>query len=104
MSKVLKFVILPVIFIAVTIYFIKRDINSALNLGFEGEVVSVIWKSRNHGLPLIEIRNYSNNKIVVFSHYKIALQKGDLKIGDKISKVRGKKQCYVNDTLLNCIK
>lgn len=104
MIRFLKLVMLPIVLLPVAIFFAKRDVDSALNLGFDGEVIAINWKSRNHGLPLIEVRDFSNSKVIVFSHYKITLREGDLNIGDKISKVKGEKQCHVNGIPLKCIK
>ena len=77
--------------------------NSALLLGFDGEVESINWKSKNHGWPLIRIKEV-NNRIVDFNHFKIILKAEDISVGDKIKKIEGEDMCLINNIKKKCLE
>lgn len=86
---------LIVIISLIALYVVRGEFSYATNLQFEGVVDDIAWVSENHQLPEFSILDKSENKILI-SHFTIALNKSDIKIGDKISKKYGSKFCIIN--------
>ncbi|MGY8870418.1 MAG: hypothetical protein ACKVJE_08270 [Pseudomonadales bacterium] len=80
-----------------------KDHNEAERQGFSGWVSFIEWKSRNHGMPLIEVSR-SNGTKIKFHHHRIILDSTQLKVGDLIAKVSGSKVCEINKSSVSCIK
>jgi len=71
-------------------------------LQFDGVVTAIDWKTRNHGMPLIEI-SASNKTKVKFNSNRIILDSSQLKIGDSISKTSDSIYCQVNGAKVQCL-
>ena len=104
MSIFLKIALMAVVLAPLAILDFQCSRSSIQDLGFEGVVLDIDWKSKNHGLPLIEILDLKRNKKIVFSNYLITLKNGDLSVGDRIIKKKGSKECFINDVAIICIK
>jgi len=61
----------------------------------EGLVVEIEWKSKNHELPKFTILNDIGKKIII-SHQSIILKKPVIKVGNRITKVKGSSYCEIN--------
>lgn len=103
MIKFFKFLLLAVPFLAFAVFVGVREHGAVERKAFSGRVTFIEWKSRNHGMPLIEIV-HSNGIEFRFHHHRIALDATQLKVGDTISKVEGSKMCDINQTPILCIR
>ena len=65
------------------------------NLQVEGEVISIVWRSNNHQLPIITILDDSGRKTEI-SHGTIILNKSNLDVGDRLVKNIGAEYCLIN--------
>ena len=104
MTRFFKFFLLALLLLPIAFIVFKCESNSTKNMKFDGEVVFIDWKSRNHNLPLIKIMDSSSKKEITFSHYTIVLKEGDLLVGDQISKSKGSRECVVNEVAKKCIQ
>jgi len=68
----------------------------------QGIVSSINWKSRNHGMPIIEIRD-KNGTTTKFSSNRITLIPEQLKVGDSFNKQSDSSSCEINDKLVRCV-
>lgn len=75
--------------------FMYFDSKAAEYYYFEGTVVDIEWKSKNHQRPKFTILDDEGENIVI-SHQSIILDKSVIKVGDKISKVKGSSHCEIN--------
>lgn len=103
MPKFLKFIALAIPVLGFGVFMSMRDHDAAERLAFSGEVSFIEWKSRNHGMPLIEVVR-SNGTKVKFHHHRIILDSTQLKVGDEIAKTAGSKLCEINEKSVLCIK
>lgn len=71
------------------------DARYAKNLEFEGEIVSIVWRTSNHGLPEIIIKEKNNNDKKL-SHFTISLKPKDINVGDYIVKKKGSMYSSIN--------
>lgn len=101
MSKFMKFIVILVIALPIVIMIARSNHNEILHFKVNGVVTEIIWKSRNHGMPMIKIRD--GNKIKTFQSNRITLNDSNLKVGDKIIKASGSKVCQINNIELDCI-
>ena len=67
-----------------------------------GWVSFVDWESRNHGMPLIEIKR-ENGTVIRFHHTRIALSSDQLNVGDRLIKESGSKYCDINGKSILCV-
>jgi len=61
-----------------------------------GKIIDINWRSKNHGEPIIYIRQ-QNNKIKEFKGNQITLTPQNTKIGDDFVKTKNSKYCLIND-------
>lgn len=73
----------------------RSELLYARHLQVEGIISSIKWKSANHQLPEIILLNEFGNKVVI-SHSSVALNKIDIKVGDKFLKKKGDNHCWIN--------
>jgi hypothetical protein len=88
---------------AIGIYSSIKSDESIVDLQFKGVVVYIDWESKNHGMPLIEIRAITG-KVKKFHHYRINLSKSELKVGDDFEKLKGSRFCLINNKEVECIR
>lgn len=69
---------------------------------FDGWVSFVDWKSKNHGMPLIEIKR-ENGTVKRFHHSRIVLSSEQLNVGDRFIKESGSKYCDINGKAILCV-
>ena len=98
----LKFLLLAIPVLSIGIMMSIQDRNSIEDDHFSGIVRSIEWKSRNHEMPLIFIRN-DKGRDFKFHHYRIALKPDQLKVGDHIAKEKGSLMCLINDKEFKCV-
>ena len=103
MSKFMKSIALAIPVLGVGIFMSVRDHSAVERLGFSGRVTFIEWKSRNHGMPLIEIGRDNATK-TKFHDRRIILSSSQLKVGDLIIKEGGSKVCEINKKPVPCIK
>ncbi|MBE0388663.1 hypothetical protein PLUTE_a5240 [Pseudoalteromonas luteoviolacea DSM 6061] len=60
------------------------------------------WKSRNHGIPRIEIK-LKNGKLKRFTSSRIILNSASVKVGDSFEKLKGSKYCLINREEIQCV-
>ena len=102
MIRFFKFSLLALLLLPIAFFVFKYESSSTVSMGFDGEVVAIDWKSKNHNLPLIKIREANSNREIKLSHYTITLKKGDLHVGDKIRKLKGSRECFINNVAKKC--
>ena len=103
MTKFLKFLLIATPVIAIGIYSSIHDRYSVIDERFDGIVYHIDWKSKNHGMPLIEIKSRIG-KVKKFHHFFISLTSDDIKVGDKFRKVSGSTNCFINDIEMECLE
>ena len=95
----LVFVVFLLFGIAVSVWSAIAPVRMAV----EGIVWSVEWESRNHGIPLIEIK-LKNGVVRQFTSHKISLSQGSIEKGDSFRKLSGSKNCFVTEIEVNCLR
>lgn len=103
MPNFLKFIALAIPVLGIGVLMSMRDYDEAERMGFSGEVSFIEWKSKNHGMPLIEIIR-SNGTKIKFHHSRIIIDSTQLKVGDSIIKVSDSKMCKINESAVPCIR
>ena len=99
----LKFAALAIPVFGIGVFESIRNDKSAERQGFSGFVTYIEWKSRNHGMPLIEISRANGTK-TKFHHHLIILDSSQLNVGDSFSKEGGSKICKINNEPVQCLK
>ena len=99
----LKFIALAIPFLGLGLFASMRNDESAERQGFSGFVTYIEWKSRNHGMPLIEISRANGTK-TKFHHHRIILDSSQLNLGDSFSKEGDSKICKINNEPIQCLK
>ncbi|MEP0175775.1 MAG: hypothetical protein ABJD02_04275 [Paraglaciecola sp.] len=102
MSKLLKFVLLAIPVFAIGVYSSIKHDESIVDTHFKGVVIQIDWKSKNHGMPLIQVRA-TTGKVKKFHHYRINLSKSDLKVGDSFEKLKSSRFCLINNKEVECV-
>ena len=103
MPKFVKFIALAIPVLGIGMFISYRDYGEPERIAFEGHVSFIDWKSKNHGMPLIEVSR-SNGTKIKFSSTRITLDSSQLKIGDLLKKTSGSKSCEINEKSVICIK
>ncbi|MET1257587.1 hypothetical protein [Aliikangiella maris] len=91
-----------IIILLIIVLDVYLDYNKARNFGANGVVVDISWKSKNHGMPLILIKEQGELKS--FSSERISLKEGQLNVGDSFNKKSGSKSCLINMKKIVCVK
>jgi hypothetical protein len=103
MSNFFKFILLAIPVFAIGIYSSIKGDESIVDSQFKGVVFQIDWESKNHGMPLIQIRAITG-KVKKFHHYRINLSRTDLKVGDNFEKLKGSRFCLINNIEVECIR
>ena len=101
MPNILKFFLLIVLLSPLVFYFFKRNYELIETFEVNGKVVKINWKSRNHGMPIISIKQ--DDQIKHFKSNRITLDVGDVAVGDSFIKLADSKECKINNELIRCI-
>jgi hypothetical protein len=75
--------------------------NKILDFEVNGVVTEIIWNSWDHQMPIIKIKE--GNRIKKFKSNRIILTSLDLEVGDSLKKLKGSKECQVNQKVIKCI-
>ena len=79
------------------------DYRSAEDFAADGIVTYIEWRSRNHKIPLIEIKQ-ANGILKRFHHSRIILSEHNLNVGDSFTKKSGSSMCTIRGELVKCIR
>ena len=81
------------------------DKRTPLEFEVDGIVEIASWEGRNHGMPLLVIRqnNSAGTKKKLESH-ELVLTPEQVKVGDSFAKQAGSKTCVINKVDILCIR
>lgn len=102
MNDFLKFLALAIPFLGFFTVVGIQNHDEPIKESFDGWVYHIVWKSRNHGMPLIEIKR-KNGTIKKFHNSRIILNDSQLKVGDRFIKESDTKYCQVNRERVFCL-
>jgi len=103
MNNFLKFIALSIPFLGFCAIVGILNHDEPMRESFDGWVYHIVWKSKNHGMPLIEIKR-KNGTIKKFHNSRIILNDSQLKIGDRFIKESDTKYCQVNRERVLCLR
>ncbi len=103
MSKFLKFALLAIPVLSIGVYSSYQNHLSVISFEADGVVSYVAWDTKNHGMPLFEIKP-EKGTVKKFHHQRIILHKDQIKIGDNFKKLAGSTNCLINNIQVPCIK
>lgn len=101
MSKLLRFLLLVIVLISFVIVMAKKNHNRIVAFEASGIVTEIEWQSRNHGMPIITIKE--DKKLVHFQSNRITLTPNNIKVGDRFVKVSHSKICEINEVEILCL-
>lgn len=87
----------------IAIFAIKSDATKLKRMSVEGHVWHIDWESKNHKLPLIEIKQ-KNGVVKKFSGTGVVLTSDTVEEGDHFRKLSGSKNCFINEIEVECLK
>lgn len=96
-----SFFIFGVCFLLPSIH--KSRYQKAENLELYGVVTHIEWKTKNHALPLFRIKGSDKSEIKL-NDGELILTKGQLVVGDTISKKSGSRYCQINTEQVECVQ
>ena len=102
MPSIVKFLLLAIPVLGVGMFFGYQDHLNPERFVVEGKVISINWQSRNHGMPVIEIKP-KVGATKIFSSNRITLRPELLAIGDSFSKSKNSKFCNINGVGVQCV-
>ena len=94
-----KIIFPPFILFALAASFFHH--NEPVSFSANGIVTSINWKTWNHGMPLIEIKQKHLTK--KFTNSRITLNAQQVEVGDSFIKIKNSKFCIVNDIKIQCL-
>jgi len=102
MPNFIKFLMLAIPVLGVGAFMGYNDYMKPVGFSAQGTVTAINWKSRNHGMPVIDI--VGNNGVTMqFSSNRITLESSQLKVGDSFKKVSSSKLCQINKNIVQCV-
>jgi len=99
--NILKFFLLVMIFLPIVYSLATRSHKAIEIFEAEGEIIHIEWHSRNHGMPVISIKEKEGIKL--FKGNRITLRPEDINVGDYFYKSSNSKDCKINDRVVNCV-
>jgi hypothetical protein len=102
MKKAIIFIALAIPILGFGVAMSYLDHKKPLTQSFNGLVTYIEWRSKNHGMPLIEIKQ-ENGTVKRFHTPRIILKDSQLKVGDRLVKESGSKYCQINSEKVLCL-
>jgi hypothetical protein len=102
MKKAIIFIALVIPILGFGVAMSYLDHKKPLTQSFNGLATYIEWKSKNHGMPLIEIKQ-ENGTAKRFHNPRIILKDSQLKVGDRLVKESGSKYCQINSEKVLCL-
>jgi len=100
--KLLKFLIALLLLMPLVIVIGYMSHNEVIRKEYKGTISTIIWESDNHNM--IRIVLVDKGKTIVFESYRISLTPEHISRGDKFEKVKGTKNCIINELEVQCIR
>ncbi len=92
-------------FVAMVGFLANSDNRNPIEFDINGKVVITNWEGKNHGMPLIVIKQFND------AGTEVKLETGDLlldannvKVGDTFEKKTGSKMCIISGQKIRCLK
>lgn len=101
----LKIFIFLIPFVVVVGFLSSAGKKTPLEFEANGTVTIASWEGKNHGMPLIVIKqNNPAGSIKKFESNDILLTSEQIQVGDRFFKISGLKICKINDVEIICLK
>lgn len=97
----LKFMLLVICFLPFVFFIAKKNHKEIEFFEASGKVVDIDWSSRDHGMPVITIKD--GHQLRQFKSNRITLNSNDISVGDDFVKVADSRECRINNKLIRCI-
>jgi hypothetical protein len=100
-----KIFIFLIPFVAIVALLANIDKKTLLEFEATGTVYIVEWNTKNHGMPLLVIKqdNLASTEKRLQSN-KFILTPDQIKVGDNFKKASGSNMCLINGVDVQCIK
>ncbi|AQA17971.1 hypothetical protein BST95_06685 [Halioglobus japonicus] len=92
-------------FVAIVAFLANADRASPLDFQAEGKVWIMSWEGKNHGMPLLLIKEYGESGTTKkLESHDLLLKPDQISEGDDFYKEKGSKNCIINKVEVQCIK